>query len=68
MTASRTERHVGREQDLRQQLLDARQHGDVTAAELVLRRLDVLYVSRAHVRAADPEVRRLRRQLMALTS
>ncbi len=62
IAASRTERHVGREQDLRQQFLNALQHGDVTAAE-VLRRLDGLYVSRAHVRAVDPEVRRLRRLL-----
>ncbi len=51
------------ERELRAALLDALQRRDAAAAQVVLRRLDALYVSQAHVRAADPEVRRLRRLL-----
>ncbi len=51
------------ERRLRGELQDALRRGDARAARSVCRRLDDLYVSQAHVRAADPEVRRLRRQV-----
>ncbi len=52
-----------RERALRDELQDALQRRDAAATQVVLRRLDALYVAQAHVRAADPEIRRLRRLL-----
>ncbi len=54
---------AGQERELREQLQDARRRRDAAAVRLTCRRLDNLYVSQAHRRAADPDVRRLRRQL-----
>ncbi len=42
-------------------LLDARRRNDTDAERRVCHRLDDEFVARAHLRAADPEVRRLRR-------
>ncbi len=52
-----------RVRELRQALDRARRRGDPSAVGLLAAWLDAEYVSRSHVRAADPEVRRLRRQL-----
>ncbi len=52
-----------RKRELRDELRDARRRRDVAAARAVCQRLDNHYVAQAHVRAADPQVRRLRRLL-----
>ncbi len=48
---------------LRLHLAEARRRGDTDADRRVCRRLDAEFVARAHLRVADPEVRRLRRQV-----
>ncbi len=53
--------YANRQRALRLQLLDARRRGDTEQARRVCRRLDNLFVARAHHRAGDPETRRLRR-------
>ncbi len=40
-------------------LLDARRRNDTDAERRACHRLDAEFVARAHLRAADPEVRRL---------
>ncbi len=57
--------YAERQHALRLQLLDARRRGDTEQARRVCRRLDNLFVARAHHRAGDPEICRLRRQVRA---
>ncbi len=52
-----------RVQELRRSLDGARRRGDEDSARLICAWLDIEFVADAHRRAADPEVRRLRRQL-----
>ncbi len=54
-----------RVQELRHGLDDARLRSDHDQAARICRALDGEFVADAHRRAADPEIRRLRRQLRA---
>ncbi len=49
--------------EMRRDLDDARLRGDHDQAARICRLLDREFVADAHRRAADPEIRRLRRQL-----
>ena len=53
--------HAERQQRLHELLLDARDRGDLYDERLVFGWIDDEYVSRAHVRATDREIVRLRR-------
>lgn len=55
--------HSEREKALRIVLADARRRGCKDSERLALAWLDDEYVSQSHVRAADREIRRLRRWL-----
>ncbi len=54
-----------RVQELRRALDGARRRGDLESARLLCAWIDAEFVADAHRRAADPEIRRLRRQLRA---
>lgn len=60
-----TDRHADQQRQLRQALADARRRNNKKDEALVLRWLDDLFVSRAHLRAEDREIVRLRRWLEA---
>jgi hypothetical protein len=61
--ADRRRRQAERVRQMEKALRDARRRGDGEAARLLAAWLDAEYVSRAYVRARDPEVLRLRRLL-----
>ncbi len=63
MHTVRADRRAEQERELRDELQDAMRRHDVAVARAICQRLDNHYVAQAHVRAADPEVRRLRRLL-----
>ncbi len=55
-------RRTEQERKVRTAIRKARERGDHQAVQTLLELLDNGYVARAHVRARDPEVIRLRRQ------
>jgi succinate dehydrogenase flavin-adding protein (antitoxin of CptAB toxin-antitoxin module) len=57
--------HPERQDQLRRLLYDARRRGNKEDERLVLAWLDDEFVSRAHVRAEDREIKRLRKWLRA---